>query len=233
MPHTMTLHPGETGTFRVNLVDLDGAALDGKRGVDWSADSQTDWQRAVEFSGVGSATARYVGGTSVNVLTRSVVGTAGVTVDPAPIPVSATETLTARWVPLWISTGDQVPIPPFVVPLTSWDGGSCAEHTEFSSNGRTGTFSKECTADYRVNAGEFPHADKYVAAFFETGATSARFSVSGTSGSLRGTTGGPEPNLDLLPGPTPMDRINVTVFDAAGHLLASGATCMHGCIGWP
>jgi hypothetical protein len=233
VPHTMTLHAGESGTFRVSLLDLEGMTLDGQRGIMWSAESQTDWQRAVQFAATGTATARYVGGTSVSVLTRSVAGDAGVTVDPAPISVSATESLSARWVLLWMSESDQVPIPPFVVPGASWDGGDCAENTMFSSNGRTGTFSKECTADYHVKTEPFPEADKYVATFFEKGAKAARFSASGSSASLRGTVGGPAPNLDLLPGPIPMDRISVTAFDVAGHLLASGTTCVHGCIGWP
>ena len=232
VPRTMALHPGDGASFHIDLLDLNGSALDGQRGVAWIAEEQSDWQRAVKVSTTGAVTARYVGGTSATVFTRSVAGTTGVTVDPAPIVVTAVETLSARWVPLWISEGDQVPILPFDIPATSWDGGSCAENAIFYSNGRTGTFSKECTEDYRVSAQAFPAADKYVATFFEKGATAARYSVTGSTGSLRGTNGGPAPNLDRLPGPIPMDRISVTAFDVAGHLLASGTACVHGCVGW-
>ena len=231
-PNVLTLHPGETGIFQADLRDLEGGPLDGRRGITWIAESGSDWQRAVQLSATGSASARYTGGTSVAVKTRNLIGTAGIAVDPTPIAVGVTESLTARWVTLWLSESKDIPIPPFIIPETSWDGGSCAENAEFSSNGRTGTFTKECTADYRVTVEPVAGAQQYVATFFEKGGTTAKFSVTGATGSLHGWTGGPLPNLDHLPGPVPMDRVSVTAFDAGGHLLASGTKCLRGCVGW-
>ena len=232
-PQELTLHTGETGGFHATLTDMTGAPLDGHRGVVWHAESQSDWQRAVQLSDAAVATAHYVGGTSVSAATRNVVGNAGVSVSPAPLGVAATETLSARWVMLWSTTGDTVPIPPFVIPAVGWNGGSCSENATFDSNGRTGQFSKQCTAAYTVSADPFPHADRYVANFFQKGSTSSVLSSSGSTGSLRGSISGPEATLDLLPGPIPMDRIGVSGFDAAGHLLAAGRTCLRGCVGWP
>jgi hypothetical protein len=233
-PSETHLHTGEVGTFSATLLDMTGNPLDGRRGLTWNAESQSDWQRAVLLSPDGVATARYVGGTTVSAITRNVVGTTGVTVDPAALQVSANETLSAQWVFVWPpSLGDQNPIPDFVVPPTSWGGGSCAEYTVLKSNGREGTASKQCTADYRVTIGGFAGADKYVGTFFQKNATVPRFNVSGTTTSLHGSITGPTANVDMLPGPILMDRIGVTALDVAGHLLASGNACVHGCIGWP
>jgi hypothetical protein len=232
-PQTLALRTGETGSFQAALVDMTGAPLDGRRGLDWRAEIQSDWQRAVQLTAAGGATAHYVGGTSVSAATRNVMGSAGVSVAPASLHVSAIETLSAQWVMLWSTTGDTVPIPPFLIPSVGWNGGSCSEKATFKSNGRTGQFSKQCAADYSVTSDPFPHADKYVATFFEKGSTSPLLSSSGATGSLRGSTAGPSATLDLLPGPIPMDLIGVTAFDAAGHLLASGRACMRGCVGWP
>lgn len=232
-PQLLSLRTGETGTFRASLNDLNGTPLDGRRGLQWKADSQSDWQQSVRLSDAGVATANYVGGLGVKAVTRNVTSAAGVSVRPAPLRVSAVETFSARWVLLWATLGDIYPIPPFVVPETSWNGGTCSEKATFESNGRTGTFSKQCTADYRVTSDAFDGAAEYVATFFEKGATAFLFSTSGTTGSLRGTTAGPSATTDMLPGPVPMDRISVTAFDAAGHLLASGRTCMQACLGWP
>ncbi len=232
-PQTLSLRTGETGSFQAALIAMSGEPLDGHRGLSWRAESQSDWQQAVQLSPDGVATAHYVGGTSVSAVTRNVVSGGGVSVAPAPLRLSAVETLSAQWVLLWATLGDIFPIQPFVIPETGWNGGSCSEMSTFESNGRIGTFSKQCTADYRVTTDPFPKADKYVATFFEKGATAALFTSSGSSASLRGTTAGPSPNTDLLPGPIPLDRIDMSAFDAAGHLLASGRTCVRGCVGWP
>ncbi len=232
-PQLLSLRTGETGTFQASLNDLNGTPLDGRRGLQWQSDSQSDRQQAVRLSDAGVATANYVGGVGVRAVTRNVTSAAGVAVSPAPLRVSAVETLSARWILLWATLGDIFPIPPFVIPETGWNGGNCSEKATFESNGRTGTFSKQCTADYRVTSDAFDGAAEYVATFFEKGATAFLFSSSGPTGSLRGTTAGPSATTDMLPGPVPMDRISVNAFDAAGHLLASGRTCMQGCIGWP
>jgi hypothetical protein len=79
----------------------------------------------------------------------------------------------------------------------------------------------------------FAGAAKYTAAFFEKGATSALYSVSGAHPPVRGSTGGPEATLDMLPGPTVFDRIVLSAYDKPGHLLAQGIACVHGCVGWP
>jgi hypothetical protein len=233
-PSETHLRTGETGTLGATLLDMTGNPLDGRRGLAWYAESQSDWQRAVLVSPEGVATGRYVGGTTVSAITRNVVGTAGVTVDPAVLQVSATETLSAQWVFVWPPTlGDQFPIPDFAIPPTSWGGGSCAEYTVLKSNGREGTASKQCTADYHVTIGEFAGAGKYVGTFFQKNSTAPLVSVSGTSASLHRSITGPSPNVDLLPGPILIDRIGVTALDFAGHLLASGNACVHGCAGWP
>lgn len=232
-PQLLSLRTGETGTFQASLNDLNGTPLDGRRGLQWQSDSQSDRQQAVRLSDAGVATANYVGGVGVRAVTRNVTSAAGVAVSPAPLRVSAVETLSARWILLWATLGDIFPIPPFVIPETGWNGGNCSEKATFESNGRTGTFSKQCTADYRVTSDAFDGAAEYVATFFEKGATAFLFSSSGPTGSLRGTTAGPSATTDMLPGPVPMDRISVNAFDAAGHLLAGGRTCMQGCIGWP
>jgi hypothetical protein len=231
-PQVLSLRTGDHGSFTANLVDLDGAPLDGSRGLEWKAETQTDWQRGVQLTASGEATAKYVGGTSVSASTRSIVATAGAAVNPANLTLSVKETLSAIWAPVFIDIGDQTPIPPFVIPSTSWGGGSCAEHNEFESNGRKGTFSKQCTAAYVVNVSPFAGADKYTATFFETNSTAPSFSVSSRTATLHGSTAGPSANLDLLPGPVPMDRISISAFDPAGHLLASGNGCVRGCAGW-
>jgi hypothetical protein len=232
-PRTLALRTGDVGTLRAELVDMQGEPLDGTRGLSWQAESQSDWQRAVQVSPDGVAKARYVGGTSVSALTRSVSANAGVTVDPAPLSVAAVETLTAQWSVIFMSESNTYPTPPFEIPAVGWDGGGCTEKANFASNGRTGTFSKQCRADYRVTSNAFPGAFQYTANFFQKNATASLFSKSGTSASLGGWVGGPEPTLDMLPGPTLLDRIVMSAFDGGGHLLAQGVGCVHGCLGWP
>lgn len=232
-PQVLSLRTGEVGSFRATLTDMDGEPLDGRRGLTWRGEAQSDWQRAVQLSADGVATARYVGGTSVSALTRQVVGAAGVSVSAAPLRVSAVETLTAQWAVVFMGEPLTEPARPFVIPGVGWDGGGCTEKATLTSNDRTGTFSKQCTADYRITADPFPGAARYTATFFEKDATAARFSVSASTGSLRGTVIGPSATLDLLPGPILVDMIVVTAFDAADHLLARGTTCVHGCAGWP
>ncbi|HEY8311979.1 MAG TPA: hypothetical protein VIG47_15550, partial [Gemmatimonadaceae bacterium] len=232
-PQNLALHAGETGSFHTAMTDLSGQPLDGNRGIAWRAESLSDWQRSVQLSSGGVAMARYVGGTTVTAATRNLLATAGVTVTAAPLHASSTETFSARWVPLWVSTSDVTPIPPFVIPAAGWSGGSCSEKAEFESNGRVGSFSKQCTEDYRVITDEVANAVKYEAQFFEVGATTPLFSVSSSNVTLHGATSGPTATTDLLPGPIPMDRISVAAFDALGHLLASGRVCLRGCAGWP
>ncbi|MEO7040762.1 MAG: hypothetical protein ABI035_00720 [Gemmatimonadaceae bacterium] len=231
-PRTLELHTGETRKFQVALLDLNGEPLDGRRGLTWESESQTDWQRAVSFSTDGTATAHYVGGTSVSARTRSISGNAGVVVDPAPLAVTAKETLSAIWAVVLMGESKTEPPAPFVIPSVAWDGGPCSENATFESNGRIGTFSKQCTADYRVTTDSFPGAAKYQASFFEKAGTASLFTVSAPGPSIRGTTAGPSATLDLLPGPILLDRITVTGLDEAGHLLATGVACVHGCIGW-
>lgn len=231
-PQTLELHTGEAGKFQVALLDLNGEALDGRRGMTWASGSETDWQRAVSFSPDGTATAHYVGGTSVSAHTRSVSGNAGVVVDPALLTVTAKEALSAIWAVVQMGESKIEPSAPFVIPSVAWDGGPCSENATFESNGRIGTFSKQCTADYRVSTDSFPHATKYHASFVEKGGTASLFTVSAPGPSLRGTIAGPSATLDLLPGPTLLDRITVTALDEAGHLLATGVACVHGCLGW-
>ncbi|MDQ2889189.1 MAG: hypothetical protein M3R65_01370 [Gemmatimonadota bacterium] len=232
-PQTLELRTGDTGRLSATFVDLTGEPLDGKRGLAWRADSYSDWQRAVQLSADGVANARYVGGTSVTAVTRSVWAAAGVTVSPATLAVTVTEKLFAQWMTLFISTSEMVPIPTFEVPSVGWDGGPCTEKATFMSNGRTGTFSKQCMGEYNALADPFPGAGRYQASFFETGATASVFTVGNSDPSLHGTIGGPEPTLDLLPGPKPIDRVVMTAEDAAGHLLARGVACVRGCKGWP
>ncbi len=232
-PAAMKLNTGDAASFTASLLDMTGEPLDGRRGLSWHAESQSDWQRGVTVSPEGAVTGNYVGGTSVTAVTRDVVSNAGVSVDPATLQVSATESLSARWQFVWPpSTGNLDPIPAFVIPPTSWSGGSCAEHTVLASNGREGTASKLCTADYQLTSAGFPGADHYDATFFEMNSTAPLFTVSGHTGSLHGTISGPSANIDLLPGPILIDRIGVRAFDAAGHLLATGNACVHGCKGW-
>ncbi len=232
-PQALELRTGGTGAFQAALLDMDGNDLDGRRGLIWRAESQTDWQRAVRVADDGVVSARYVGGTSVTASTRSMRGIGGVAVAPAPLAVSVNEKLSAEWMVLFLSTSQTVPIPPFAIPETSWGGGPCSENAEFTSNGRTGSFSKQCRGDYNVWTEPFPNAFTYTGAFFETGSTSALFTVSSLTASLHGWIGGPEPTLDLLPGPTPLDRIVLTASDKFGHLLARGIGCARGCKGWP
>lgn len=231
-PQTLQLQPGDTARFDVGLADLNGEKLDGRRGLTWQAESGSDWQRAVQLSPDGLVTARYVGGTSLGAVTRSIVGKAGVAIDPIPLNVTANETLSAIWAVIFMGESTQYPTPPFVIPETAWNGGSCIDKATFESNGRTGTFSKQCTAAYRVVADSIMNATKYQASFFEKGATAALFTVSGTGATLHGSVTGPSAILEPMPGPTLLDRIVVTAYDTFGHVLGLGAACAHGCVGW-
>ncbi|MDQ6737660.1 MAG: hypothetical protein M3Z30_08165 [Gemmatimonadota bacterium] len=232
-PRLLQLRTGETGSFGASMWDMTGSPLDGWRGIRWQAESESDWQRAVQFNGAGLANARYVGGTSVSASTRSFSGSAGVEVSPAPMRVSVKETLSARWVVLGISTSDEVPIPVFDIPETSWGGGSCREMAVFTSNGRTGSFSKQCLGTYTITTDPVANADTYAATFFETGGTTALMTETSHTGTIVGSISGPEPAFDPLPGPVPIDRIVLTASDAAGHLLSRGVACLRGCKGWP
>lgn len=231
-PQSMQLHTGETGAFHVALADLNGELLDGRRGLTWHAESQSDWQRAVQLSADGVATAKYVGATSINAITRSVLTHTSVAVDPAPLNIAATESLSALWAVIFMGEPAHEPAQTFVIPSTGWDGGSCTDKATFESNGRVGTFSKQCKAEYRVTTDSVPHATKYGASFFEKRGTASLFTVTATGPSLHGSVSGPNATLDLAPGPTLLDRIVVNSFDAAGHLLATGVACVHGCVGW-
>ena len=232
-PELLQLRTGASASFNASLWDMTGSALDGRRGLAWHGESQSDWQRAVDVTEAGLASAHYVGGTSVSAKTRSFAGIAGVEVLPAQMSVSVREELSARWIALGFTTSDQVPIPPFLVPETSWGGGSCRESAQFTSNGRTGTFSKQCLGQYTIITDPVPNADTYTATFFETGGTAALMTETSHTETVRGLIGGPEPAFDPLPGPIPVDRIVLTASDARGHLLARGVACLRGCKGWP
>jgi hypothetical protein len=232
-PQGMELRTGETGTFHAGLTDMDGDPLDGRRGLDWQAESLSDWQRAVELSSSGAVKAHYVGGTTVSAVTRSIAAHTGVEVSPAPLTVSATEKLSAIWALLYFGGTAIDPTRSFETPSVGWDGGSCTEKATIVSNGITGTFSKQCSATYLVTTQPFPLATSYQASFFERNATAALFTKSASRASLVGSIAGPEATLDLLPGPNLFDRIVMTSFDGAGHMLARGVACVHGCAGWP
>jgi hypothetical protein len=231
-PQAMALKTGGTGTFHATLADLNGDALDGRRGLTWGAETEADWQRGVSLSSDGVASAHYVGGTSVAVSTRTMTAKAGVVVDPAPLKVATTESFSATWVALYIGDSNLNPPPIIVVPSVGWNGGSCTEKATFSAGDRVGTYSKQCTADYRVTTDPFPQAAKYEASFFEKLGTASKFTVSATAPSLHGSVVGPNATADLLPGPTLLDRITVSALDDEGHLLATGTDCVHGCVGW-
>ena len=233
LPQSMELRTGGTGQFSATLHDLDGGPLDGQRGLAWRADALSDWQRAVSFTQDGSVRAKYVGATSVYAVGRAMSGTGGVTVSPSPMRVTATESFSARWLVLGIESTSMNPEPAFDIPETSWGGGPCREAATFTSNGRTGSFSKQCRGDYVITSGEVPEAAKYTAAVFETGSTSALEIVSNDYPTIKYTISGPSPAFDPAPGPVPLDRIVMTAYDAAGHLLARGVLCMRGCKGWP
>jgi hypothetical protein len=232
-PRGLTLRTHEVGTLHAVLTDMNGESLDGRRGLSWHADSQSDWQRAVELSETGVVTARYVGGTSVSARTRSVVGSGGVLVDPARLNVSVSEALTAYWAVVFMGESRTEPDAGFDVPAVGWDGGSCTEKATFESHGRVGTFSKACNADYHATSSAFPGAFSYAANFFPINATASLFTVTGRTETLRGTVGGPVPTLDMLPGPALLDRVLMSAYDGMGHLLAQGVGCAHGCAGWP
>lgn len=235
LPQQLALRTGESGSFSVTLSDMNGTPLDGVRGMSWTASQFTDWQRAVQLAADGTVHARYVGGTSVQAVTRSRTGTGGVEVGPAPLAVSTSEQFSAEWVLVYggMLRFDQpqgvVPPP----PATGWDGGSCTEKTEFTYTNWSGVYSKRCTAAYDVTSVPFPAATRYNATFFQRNATSPVFTISRPAPPLHGEISGPAATLDMLPGPALVDRIFVTAWDAAGHLLANGQACAHGCVGWP
>ena len=232
MPQTLQLKTGESGVFHTTLADLNGDALDGKRGITWNAHAEGDWQRAVSVTSAGVAQARYVGGTTVTASGRTVTANGGVVVDPAPLSVVTTETLSAQWVLLYTHESVLTPTPVLVVPSTGWDGGSCTEKLTLVSADLMGKYSKQCYGDYRVTTDPFPNADKYEAAFFGKGATAAMPIVSRPTPSIPGHVGGPMATTDMLAGPAVIDRVTLNAFDAFGHLLASGVGCVHGCVGW-
>ena len=231
-PRTMQLKTGESRAFSATLADLNGDVLDGKRGITWNAHSESDWQRAVSLSPDGIAQARYVGGTSVTASGRALTVNAGAVVDPAPITVKTTETLTAQWVLVYMTQSTFNPPPVLAPPAVGWSGGSCTEKLKLTGGDVAATYSKECYANYRVTTDLFPNAEKYEAAFFEKGGTASLFTVSRPLPSIPGDIGGPMATFEPLPGPTVIDRISLNAFDAFGHLLASGVGCVHGCVGW-
>lgn len=209
--------------------------------VTWKGDSGGDWQRAVTVLPDGRVRALYVGGTAARAATSTVIATFPVTVEPAPLFVRVAESLSAKWeliqgmisyppVPV-VPTGPPEPLPDMTA---QWDGGGCIVKREISlPEGRVGQFAKVCTARYGVTADSLPRATRYEANFFEINHTNRLFSVAGSTPLLRTELSGPDASLSLMPGPTLLDRVNVTAWDIAGHLLGSGSACVHGCAGWP
>lgn len=237
-PSPLVLTTGESGTVSVVLTDLNGDSLDGSRGLNWTADADIDWQRAVTMTANGRFLANYVGGTGVRAATSTMVALGGVRVDPAPLTVAVRETLSARWMLIQgmvsgpPSTGPEPPIPTPVFTDT-WDGDDCIGKREFPlPYDRVGQFSKVCKGEYMVTTGAVPNARKYEAHFFSIYHTDRLFSLAGPAPSILGIIEGPPVELTNIPGPAVLDRVNVTAWDSAGHLLASGPGCTHGCLGW-
>lgn len=231
VPQQVHLRPGDRTTLRAALIAGDGAPLDGVRGITWRGESDSDWQRAVTVSPGGTARARYVGGTSVTASTRTRAGMGGVVVDARRIAVAAEERLTYYWtslgpaVPDMHSTG-----PASTLPGGPWNGTTCASRTVVE----TTLYAQVCTAAYDIRVESVPGAALYEATVFPLHETGRGAPVRSSTPYLHTESSGPAPTHgDAGPPPALLDRIAVNAYDAAGHLLASGETCVHGCAGWP
>lgn len=240
-PQRMVLPTGASRTFSSKLLDLNADPLDGSRVITWNGDSGDDLQRAVSVLPDGRVRALYVGGTAARASTSTVTSTVAVEVEPAPLPVVVAESLSARWAPISGTGASAAPgIPSGPAPTYSempapWNGDNCMVRQEITlEQGQLGRVSKVCTASYRVTAEPVPNATRYEANFFELNHTNRLFSLAASTPVLRGEISGPPDSLiGDIPGPTLLDRVNVTAWDGAGHLLSSGSACAHGCAGWP
>ncbi|MGI8509852.1 MAG: hypothetical protein ACR2MQ_11055 [Gemmatimonadaceae bacterium] len=241
-PQRMVLPTGASRTFSTTLLDLNADPLDGSRAVTWKGDSGDDLQRAVSVLPDGRVRALYVGGTAARASTSTVTSTVAVEVEPAPLPVVVAESLSARWTPISGTSASSVPGIPTGPPPTflserpaPWNGDNCMVRQEITlEQGQVSLVSKVCTAKYRVTAEPVTNATRYEATFFELNHTNRLFTLAASTPVLRGEISGPPDSLiGDLPGPTLLDRVNVTARDSAGHLLSSGSACAHGCAGWP
>lgn len=240
-PRRMVLTTGASRTFSANLLDLNADPLDGSRVVTWKGDSGDEWERAVSVLPDGRVRALYVGGTAARVATSTMTATVPVTVEPAPLFVTVAESLSGRWelIQGMITQPTDLNIPNGLPPAppdrsTPWNGDNCIAKREINlPYGQIGQFSKVCTARYRVTGEPVPGATRYEANFFELNHTNRLFSIAASTPLLRTELSGPDASVTPLPGPTLLDRVNVTAWDVAGHLLGSGSACAHGCAGWP
>lgn len=238
-PERLVVTVGSSGAFSTSLRDLNDEPLEGSRSITWTADASTDLQRAVSILPSGRFRASYVGGTGVHAATSTLIASAGVTVDPAPMAPVVTEALSARWLLLGIGSPPPSSVPssappPFIDRPAPWTGDNCIAKQQMTvADGRVGLFTKQCNGDYDVNTEAVQSAARYEAIFFESNHTNPAFTITAAGPHLRGTIGGPPVSFDLLPGPTLLDRVNVTAWDNSGHMLGAGTACAHGCSGWP
>lgn len=237
-PTELHLRPGTSATLHATLADMNGEPLDGTRGLAWTAGSSIGWQLSASVAQDGSVRGNYVGGTTAHAITRSRSADAGIVVDPLPLAVTATETLSGSWTPIFGtstppdgSTGIDTTPPTYATMPAGW--GDCGSRQQFAIDGWTTLFSHTCLAHYQITTDAIPGATDYQATFFAQGQHTPLATVTRATGSLSMDSQGPLPSLDNLPWPPLVDRVAVVAHDAAGHLLATGVACAHGCAGWP
>jgi len=228
-PGAVVLHPGEERTLGAALRDVNGDALDGVRALHWAGESASDWQRSVQVSPTGTVHASYVGGTSVAAGARTRTGRAGVTVEPLPLALTTQEQLSYYWSTLGPAWAGASGGPGPMVPGGAWNGGACSGRVVYGET----LYGQLCVTDYRISLAPVPGAARYQGSIFMLGDVSHPGPLASTTPPLRYAGSGPHPAGSNGPPPPLMDRVTVQALDASGHLLGTGAACMHGCVGWP
>lgn len=233
-PSPLHLRAGIGATLHAAMRDLNGAPLDGTRGVAWSIPGAAGATPSVAIRADGSVQTLATGSATVRATTRSRYGDGTVIVDPAPLAATVNEVLSGFW-----STVQGMSVPPVNGDTTttypgeqSAGWGPCGERKWFMRSGWSALYSRTCVAHYDVTVFGIPDAARVVATFFAVGSHSPITTVARWSTKVSLELSGPMPTLDDLPGPPLVDRVNVSVYDGFGRLLRSGTACAHGCTGW-
>lgn len=226
-PLALYLKPNQTASFSLNLWDMNGNPLDGKRIITWHYEPGTSTFTAASIAHNGSVSGNFVGSTPIRASSRFRSTSAVAIVDPIQLTLTAKESGFTEF----ISDASS-----YVVGRSKWSpSNQCNAQQYFKFDTTVYLFGQQCQLQYEITTQSIPNAKTYEFLLFDVNSTSQPFTSLRSSPSALIDRFGRAAILYLGTGEAPKrtDRIHVFARDAAGNLLGSGVLCLQGCIGWP
>jgi hypothetical protein len=232
-PGDLTLPLGDSATLTSQLIDANDAPLDGTRRVKWSLSTNTPLATLTTTGTSTTVHTHAIGTAGVTAATGTRATTAALDVTPRTLQLSAIESLSSKYWREEYTGGLLTSPPPQWRDGPDWQGGACNHTLGDNIAGVNVGYVQVCFAQYDVTFAPVPNAARYEARFFTLGSTWFYASEYASEPKLTRINTSPYQISWSGAAPDLVDRIVVIAYDAQGQIIADGATCVHGCVGWP